>query len=118
MATGQRLVEDGTKTTDVAFQEAVTDVRNGTFHVSNETKLLLYALYKVATVSDRPDVPRPIAWDVVSARKWDAWDNVMRHYGTKWSTSNPPRSTREHARSEYVRIVAMSAQSGATTCRF
>ena len=55
------------------FDDAAISVREGTFEVSNKTKLLFYGLYKVAMGEKLPDKPR--ANNPMEKAKWDAWKN-------------------------------------------
>ncbi|CAG7846184.1 SubName: Full=Uncharacterized protein {ECO:0000313/EMBL:CCA70070.1} [Serendipita indica DSM 11827] len=42
----------------------------------NHVKLELYALYKMVTVSRKPNTPRPSFIDIRGKAKWDAWDKM------------------------------------------
>ena len=53
------------------FDAAVMLVRQGGVRASNEEKLMLYGLYKVATVGQPP--PASPGADPVSTAKWNAW---------------------------------------------
>ncbi|BGO92039.1 hypothetical protein NBRC10512_001008 [Rhodotorula toruloides] len=63
---------------DGSFEQAVAFVGSSTVASSNETKLALYALFKIATVSSRPTTSRPGLLDWTGRAKWDAWDKLGR----------------------------------------
>ncbi|POY75698.1 hypothetical protein BMF94_1321 [Rhodotorula taiwanensis] len=57
------------------FKRAVAHVGSSDVQTDNQTKLRLYALYKIATVSQRPiEGSRPGMLDFTGRAKWDAWD--------------------------------------------
>ncbi|BGP25243.1 acyl-CoA-binding domain-containing protein 6 [Rhodotorula toruloides] len=60
------------------FDEAVAFVGSSTNATSNETKLKLYGLFKIATVTSRPTTSRPGLLDWTGRAKWDAWDKLGR----------------------------------------
>ncbi|GJN91080.1 hypothetical protein Rhopal_004095-T1 [Rhodotorula paludigena] len=60
------------------FETAVQYVASSSTPTSTEVKLRLYALYKVATVSNRPQSSRPGLLDFSGRAKWDAWDKLGR----------------------------------------
>ena len=64
------------------FESAAEIVRSGTFQTSNEEKLMLYALFKIVTVGQRPDTVRNVL-NPVEAAKWDAWNS----FGTEYNQS-------------------------------
>ncbi|KAG9047917.1 hypothetical protein FS842_000532 [Serendipita sp. 407] len=49
-------------------------------NLSNNTKLELYALYKMITVSRHPNVTKPSIFDMTGRAKWDAWDKAGKEY--------------------------------------
>lgn len=58
-----------------AFAEATKRIR--TFNLRNGDKLILYALYKQATVGDAPAEFKSKSWNtVVEKAKWDCWRKV------------------------------------------
>ncbi|GAA6032422.1 hypothetical protein JCM8097_008167 [Rhodosporidiobolus ruineniae] len=59
--------------TESAFERAVAFVGSSSASSSNDTKLRLYALYKVATASRVPTTSRPGLLDWTGRAKWDAW---------------------------------------------
>ncbi|BGP00110.1 Ankyrin repeat-containing domain protein [Rhodotorula toruloides] len=63
---------------DGSFEQAVAFVASSTAASSNETKLKLYALFKIAIVSSRPTTSRPGLLDWTGRAKWDAWDKLGR----------------------------------------
>ncbi|KAG8832144.1 hypothetical protein FRC17_001934 [Serendipita sp. 399] len=44
------------------------------------TGMQLYALYKMVTVSKRPNVSKPSIFDMTGRAKWDAWDKASKDY--------------------------------------
>ncbi|BGP32720.1 hypothetical protein JCM10296v2_004503 [Rhodotorula toruloides] len=61
---------------DGFFEQAVAFIGSSSTATSNETKLKLYALFKVATVSPRPTTSRPGLLDWTGRAKWDVWDKL------------------------------------------
>ncbi|GAA6007743.1 hypothetical protein JCM11491_003951 [Sporobolomyces phaffii] len=59
-----------------SFEAAVQWIATASVSASNQTKLELYSLYKVATASPRPSGSRPGLLDFSGRAKWDAWDNL------------------------------------------
>ena len=57
------------------FKQAQQDVNGLAKRPDNVTLLLLYALYKQATVGDAAD-ERPSTLDFVRRAKYDAWDDI------------------------------------------
>jgi acyl-CoA-binding protein len=55
------------------FEQAKKDVELLTERPSNETLLLLYALYKQATDGDNNNTPPENPFDFVSKAKYEAW---------------------------------------------
>jgi len=55
------------------FEQAKKDVELLTERPSNETLLLLYALYKQATEGDNNNIPPENPFDFVSKAKFEAW---------------------------------------------
>lgn len=58
------------------FQKAANE---GGFEVTDEQKLMLYALYKIVTVSQKPIVQRPLE-NSIDAIKWDAWNEFDKEF--------------------------------------
>ena len=73
------------------FDEAGRDAQNLPQRPDNNTMLLLYALYKQATVGDT-NTKRPGMTDFVGRAKWDAWDKLKG-------------KTTEQAMQDYVDLV-------------
>ena len=61
------------------FEKAVNVVNSKSFSADNEEKLMLYALYKIVTVGQKPTKARNNANPIESA-KWDAWNDFGSHY--------------------------------------
>ena len=79
---------------DATFLSAAERVRTGQFDVTNDQKLLLYALYKTVTSGSPPSVARSSAtWGPVSYAKQKAWEEIAGKY------------SQEQARSAYVELV-------------
>ena len=64
-----------------AFHAACDQVRAGSFAVTNDEKLMLYALYKIAGGETMPTGTRPIL-DPVARAKWDAWAEFGQVYSS------------------------------------
>ncbi|GAA5830914.1 hypothetical protein JCM3766R1_006172 [Sporobolomyces carnicolor] len=79
------------------FEDAVEWVASSSVSTSTQTKLKLYALYKIATTSPRPSAARPGLLDFSGRAKWDAWDQLGR------CEDYQSEQGRERARDEYVR---------------
>ncbi|KAM0748985.1 ankyrin [Meredithblackwellia eburnea MCA 4105] len=56
------------------FKDAVSFVSSSSIQTDSNTKLRLYALFKIATASTRPETTRPALWSIEGRAKWDAWD--------------------------------------------
>jgi acyl-CoA-binding protein len=56
-----------------SFEQAVAWVSVSAIPTSSETKLRLYALYKIATSAPRPSTSRPGIFDFQGRAKWDSW---------------------------------------------
>ncbi|GAA5879014.1 hypothetical protein JCM3774_004468 [Rhodotorula dairenensis] len=78
-----------------SFEAAVAHIGSSRVPSDTQTKLQLYALYKIATVSIRP-VPgsRPGMLDFTGRAKWDAWDKAGAQDGM----------TADEAKRRYVRL--------------
>ncbi|GAA5991649.1 hypothetical protein JCM11641_000209 [Rhodosporidiobolus odoratus] len=63
-----------------SFQVAVEWVKASSASTSNETKLRLYALYKIATESTAPVSSRPGIFDFTGRAKWDAWAALGKQF--------------------------------------
>ncbi|GAA5966562.1 hypothetical protein JCM8115_006869 [Rhodotorula mucilaginosa] len=63
------------------FQDAVKHVGSSQGSAGNETLLQVYALYKIATVSNRPEGARPGMFDLKGKAKWSAWDRLGSEEG-------------------------------------
>jgi acyl-CoA-binding protein len=65
------------------------------------TKLRLYGLYKLLTVSSLQPLAgsRPGFWDPTGRAKWDAWEKVGREFGDR------EEEGKGEARREYVGVV-------------
>jgi len=74
------------------FKQAQQDVNGLAKRPDNTTLLVLYALFKQATVGDADD-ERPGTLDFVRRAKYDAWDEIR---GT----------TAEDAMHQYIELVA------------
>ncbi len=72
------------------FDEAVHIVRNGDFVATDDEKLMLYALYKIITVSPLPTFARPIL-DPIAISKWDAWAEFGKQYNQDSARSLYPQ---------------------------
>ncbi len=55
------------------FEQAVKNVTFLVTSPTNEEKLMIYALYKQATVGNT-NTTQPYFYDVVARSKWDAWN--------------------------------------------
>lgn len=73
------------------FEQAAEKVRSLATEPSNETKLLLYGLYKQALLGEN-STSRPGMFSPKERAKWDAWAS---NKGT----------TKEDARQKYVELV-------------
>jgi acyl-CoA-binding protein len=62
------------------FHAACEQVRAGTFAVSDDEKLMLYALFKIARGEGTPPAPRPSVCTPVARAKWDAWTEFSQAY--------------------------------------
>ena len=62
---------------DTRFQQAVAASKALPDKPNNMTLLMLYGLYKQATVGD-VDGERPGVSDFIARAKWDAWHEVKR----------------------------------------
>tara|TARA_B110000046_G_C12710315_1_gene280312 strand:+ start:112 stop:369 length:258 start_codon:yes stop_codon:yes gene_type:complete len=71
------------------FEEAAHAVRTGTFATSTEEQLMLYALYKIATVGRTPQSSRN-AFDPLQTAKWDAWTAFGTQYTEQEATTVYP----------------------------
>lgn len=60
---------------DEDFDQAAKDVKTLTSKPSDDDLLILYGLFKVATVG-KVDTPRPGLFDLKGKAKWDAWKKV------------------------------------------
>jgi diazepam-binding inhibitor (GABA receptor modulating acyl-CoA-binding protein) len=60
------------RTSDDPFVQAQYDLEDFLPKLSNNDKLILYGLYKQATVGD-VNTSRPGFFDAVGKAKWDAW---------------------------------------------
>mgnify|MGYP002876218992 CR=1 FL=1 len=60
------------------FDAACERVRSGTFPVTNDQKLMLYALFKIAGGARAPGGARPL--HPVARAKWDAWTEFGQSY--------------------------------------
>lgn len=66
---------------EARFKEACRRVKDGAFAATNEQKLMLYALYKIATTAaTQPAHGKPGTLDCVGRAKWDAWNEFGRSY--------------------------------------
>ncbi|KAI8980729.1 ankyrin [Trametes punicea] len=65
-----------------AFREAAGYLSSATAlsSVSNATKLELYAIYKLLTVSPTPNTAKPSLLDFAGRAKWDAWRSAGDTY--------------------------------------
>ncbi|KAF7800119.1 hypothetical protein EIP86_011364 [Pleurotus ostreatoroseus] len=74
---------------DAQFDRAVEIVQNlpktGPIQTDYEEKLLMYSLYKQATVGNVQG-PRPSVWEMLARAKWDAWakHKDLEQYEAKW----------------------------------
>ncbi|CAK9237306.1 unnamed protein product [Sphagnum troendelagicum] len=57
------------------FDQAAKDALTLPESTTNEDKLILYGLFKVATVG-KPETSRPGIFDPKGRAKWDAWKKV------------------------------------------
>lgn len=84
-----------TQLLDKKFKRAVSIIASlppaSSVQPSNNDKLILYGLYKQATVGDCSG-PKPAFWDVVSKAKWESWVKLS---GT----------ASEHAKGEYISML-------------
>ncbi|KAH9551814.1 hypothetical protein CY35_09G033000 [Sphagnum magellanicum] len=78
------------------FDQAAKDALTLPESTTNEDKLILYGLFKVATVG-KPETSRPGIFDPKGRAKWDAWKKVED-------------KSQDEARQEYI-VKALS-------CRF
>jgi diazepam-binding inhibitor (GABA receptor modulating acyl-CoA-binding protein) len=78
--------------TEEQFQNAVKESKELSLKPSNEMMLLLYALYKQATLGDATEESAPAAFDFVAKAKYDSWQNQKG-------------KTKEIAMQEYVALV-------------
>ncbi|GAA5837910.1 hypothetical protein JCM11251_004696 [Rhodosporidiobolus azoricus] len=62
------------------FNRAVQWVASSQAVTSNEAKLRLYALYKIATTSSAPSNARPGIFDFTGRAKWDAWASTGKRF--------------------------------------
>lgn len=69
---------------------------------SNDNKLILYGLYKQATVGD-VNTSRPGLFDMTGKAKWDAWHNVKG-------------KTQEEAMHEYIAKVKKLLEEAGLPC--
>ena len=65
-----------------AFDVACEQVRAGSFSVSDDERLMLYALFKIAGGASAPSGARPSSFDPVARAKWDAWTEFGKTYST------------------------------------
>ncbi|GAA5857323.1 hypothetical protein JCM9279_000296 [Rhodotorula babjevae] len=82
-----------------AFDRAVAYVSSSTAPSSNEHKLRLYALYKVATSTRTPTASRPGLLDFSGRAKWDAWSRLGKE--DEWARLSDDEA-REGARRAYI----------------
>ncbi|GAA5851606.1 hypothetical protein JCM8547_001147 [Rhodosporidiobolus lusitaniae] len=82
---------------DDRFEDAVHFVTASDTPTSNQTKLRLYALYKVATASVQPTTARPGIFDFTGRAKWDAWAALGKEF-----EGEGEEGARERARREYM----------------
>lgn len=75
------------------FEQAAADSLNLTESPSNDTKLLLYSLYKQATQGDVNIAPPENMFDFVARAKYDAWASLKG-------------KSMEQAMQEYIDLVA------------
>ncbi|GAA5987887.1 hypothetical protein JCM10908_007258 [Rhodotorula pacifica] len=74
------------------FRGAVAHISSSKAPSDTQTKLQLYALYKIATVSSRPVAgSRPGMLDFTGRAKWDAWDRLGAEEGM-----NPEEAQRRY----------------------
>ncbi|KAH8835258.1 ankyrin [Flagelloscypha sp. PMI_526] len=81
------------------FQAAATYLSSASSlsGTATSTKLELYALFKIVTVSERgPETSRPSIFDPTGRAKWDAWKKASGEYG---DTTQAERRYLEIARS-------------------
>ncbi|GAA6008817.1 hypothetical protein JCM10207_001734 [Rhodosporidiobolus poonsookiae] len=78
-----------------SFERAVSWVGTSQVSTSNETKLRLYALFKVASSSPLPPTSRPGIFDFTGRAKWDAWSALGKAGGYEGEEG------KERARREY-----------------
>ena len=65
------------------FESARERVQVGTFSVNDDERLMLYALFKMATTGrSTPPTARPSVLDPVGRAKWDAWTDFGGSYRT------------------------------------
>ncbi|GAA5899142.1 hypothetical protein JCM8208_003014 [Rhodotorula glutinis] len=81
------------------FDRAATYVGSSTAPSSNEAKLRLYSLYKIATSSRTPTASRPGLLDFSGRAKWDAWSRLGKE--DEWVRLTDDEA-RERARRAYV----------------
>ncbi|MFZ9719008.1 MAG: acyl-CoA-binding protein [Chitinophagaceae bacterium] len=74
------------------FEQAVADSKTLTEKPSNETLLMLYALYKQATEGDHSGDAPANPFDFVAKAKYDAWSQLKG-------------KTQESAMQEYIDLV-------------
>lgn len=76
------------------FHAAAAYLSSTSSQTDTSTKLEIYSLFKVVTVSlDGPNTSRPSVFDLTGKAKWDAWKKASEQYQTV-----------EQAESRYVEI--------------
>ena len=82
------------------FERACKTVRSGNFAATDEQRLMLYALYKIASTGlQHPVDEEPSYFDGVGRAKWSAW----RDFGATYNQAQ--------ARNLYARLVLKLAAS-------
>ncbi|GAA5912185.1 uncharacterized protein JCM6883_000590 [Sporobolomyces salmoneus] len=78
------------------FEDAVQWIASSSVATTTQTKLKLYALFKIATTTSRPTNSRPGMLDFSGRAKWDAWDNMGK-------SGYEGEEGKERAKQDYVR---------------
>ncbi|GAA5893292.1 hypothetical protein JCM6882_007996 [Rhodosporidiobolus microsporus] len=94
-----------------AFERAVAWVGSSQVSTSNETKLRLYALYKIATASHTPSTSRPGIFDFTGRAKWDAWAAAGKGFEGEGEDGGKARARREYE-DEARRLGWVDAETG------
>ncbi|GAA5934168.1 hypothetical protein JCM1841_004656 [Sporobolomyces salmonicolor] len=79
-----------------SFDRAVQWVATSNTPADTQTKLRLYALFKIAYTSPRPETSRPGIFDFSGRAKWDAWDELGQRGGYDGAEG------KQRAQDEYV----------------